>query len=259
VPVANEGVGAPEKYSEDRFFVYLRMSGDENHDLDRQVAALQANGHPLARIDLNDKYDLGQEFFRWEVAVAAAGVVLGINPFNQPDVQLAKDLAKKAMENNSRAKKKGPGLKGEVTVTDRPALQQALSAWLGSKKKRDYAVVQAYLNPSPENTAKLQSICVSIRDRLGVATTLGFGPRFLHSTGQLHKGGPNSALVLQIIDQPADNLPVPEMNYTFDALIQAQAAGDFTALKQRRCRVLRLNLGSDPADGLNLLAEAARS
>jgi transaldolase/glucose-6-phosphate isomerase len=259
VPVANEGVGAPEKYGEDRFFVYLRLSGDENHDLDRQVAALEANGHPLARIDLNDKYDLGQEFFRWEVAVAGAGAALGINPFNQPDVQLAKDLAKKAMEKNSRGKKNGPGLKGEVTVTDPPALEQALSAWLGSKKKRDYAVVQAYLNPSPENTAKLQAICASIRDRLGVATTLGFGPRFLHSTGQLHKGGPNSALVLQIIDQPADNLSVPETNYTFDALIHAQAAGDFAALKQRRRRVLRLNLGSDPADGLNQLAGAARA
>ncbi len=258
VPVANEGVGAPEKYSEDRFFVYLTLSGDENHDLDRQVAALEANGHPLARIDLNDKYDLGQEFFRWEVAVAAAAAVLGINPFNQPDVQLAKDLAKKAMEKNSRGKKNGAGLKGEVTVTDRPALEQALSAWLGSKKKRDYAVVQAYLDPSPENTAKLKAICAAIRDRLGVATTLGFGPRFLHSTGQLHKGGPNSVLVLQIVDQPADDLSVPETNYTFDALIQAQAAGDFAALKQRRRRALRVNLGNDTEGGLKNLAEVLR-
>jgi transaldolase/glucose-6-phosphate isomerase len=259
VPVANEGVGAPEKYSEDRFFVYLTLSGDENHDLDRQVAALEANGHPLARIDLNDKYDLGQEFFRWEVAVAAAGAVLGINPFNQPDVQLAKDLAKKAMEKNSRGKKNGAGLKGEVTVTDdQPALRQALSAWLGSKKKRDYAVVQAYLNPSPENTVKLQAICAAIRDRLGVATTLGFGPRFLHSTGQLHKGGPNSVLVLQVVDQPADDLSVPETNYTFDTLIQAQAAGDFAALKQRRRRALRVNLGNDTEGGLKNLAEVLR-
>ncbi|MDO8700766.1 MAG: bifunctional transaldolase/phosoglucose isomerase, partial [Deltaproteobacteria bacterium] len=259
VPVANVGVGAPEKYSEDRFFVYLTLSADENHDLDRQVAALEANGHPLARIDLNDKYDLGQEFFRWEVAAAGAGAVLGINPFNQPDVQLAKDLAKKAMEKKSGSKKSVADRKDEVAVTDRPALQQALSAWLGSKKKRDYAVVQAYLDPSPENTAKLKTICAAIRDRLGVATTLGFGPRFLHSTGQLHKGGPNSVLVLQVVDQPVDNLSVPETNYTFDALIQAQAAGDFAALKQRRRRVLRVNLGSDPADGLNQLAEAARA
>ena len=258
VPVANEGMGAPEKYGADRFFVYLRLSGDENHDLDRQVAALEANGHPLARIDLNDKNDLGQEFFRWEVAVAAAGAALGIHPFNQPDVQLAKDLAKKAMEKKSGGKENGAGRKGEVMVTDRQALEQALSAWLNGKKKRDYVVVQAYLDPSPENTAKLQAICVSIRDRLGAATTLGFGPRFLHSTGQLHKGGPNSALVLQVVDQPADNLVVPETNYAFDALIQAQALGDFAALKQRRRRALRVNLGNDTEGGLKNLAEVLR-
>jgi transaldolase/glucose-6-phosphate isomerase len=163
------------------------------------------------------------------------------------------------MEKNSRGKKNGAGLNGEVTATDRQAFEQALSAWLNSKKKRDYVVVQAYLDPSPENTTKLEAICAAIRDRLGVATTLGFGPRFLHSTGQLHKGGPNSALVLQIIDQTADNLPVPETNFTFDALIQAQALGDFAALKQRRRRVLRVNLGDDTEGGLERLAEAIRS
>lgn len=256
VPVAGEGVGAPEKYGPDRFFVYLRLNGDDNVDLDRQAAALEANGHPLASIDLSDKYDLGQEFFRWEFAVAAAGAVLGINPFNQPDVQLAKDLAKKAMEKKSGGKKSGAGRRDEVAIMDQEGFEQALAAWLGSKKKRDYAVVQAYLEPSPENTAKLQAICASLRERLGAATTLGFGPRFLHSTGQLHKGGPNSALVLQVVDQPADNLSVPETNYTFDALIEAQALGDFTALKQRRRRVLRINLGGDAASGLERLARA---
>ena len=119
--------------------------------------------------------------------------------------------------------------------------------------------MQAYINPSAENAAKLQTLCASIQQRLGVATTLGFGPRFLHSTGQLHKGGPNSVLVLQIVDQPTDNLAVPETNYTFDALIQAQALGDFTALKQRRRRVLRVDLGSDSAAGLNILAEALQA
>jgi transaldolase/glucose-6-phosphate isomerase len=258
VPVANEGVGAPEKYGADRFFVYLRLSGDENHDLDRQAAALEANGHPLARIDLSDKYDLGQEFFRWEVAVAAAGAALGINPFNQPDVQLAKDLSKKAMEKKSGGKKSGAGRKNEVSVMDQERFGLALSGWLNGKKKRDYVVVQAYLEPSPANAEKLQAIRASLRDRLGAATTLGFGPRFLHSTGQLHKGGANSALVLQIVDQPADHLSVPETNYTFDALIEAQALGDLTALKQRRRRVLRVNLGGDPAAGLDRLAEALR-
>ena len=253
VPVANENLAPPEKYGADRFFVYLRLESDSNHDLDRQVAALEANGHPVARIDLADKYDIGQEFFRWEFAVAAAGAVLGINPFNQPDVQLAKDLSKKAMSESGSA---GAKLKDEVAASDPAGLEKMVGAWLGKKKPRDYVVVQAYIAPSPENSAKLAALCAALQNRLGVATTLGFGPRFLHSTGQLHKGGPNSALVLQIVDQSADNLAVPETSYTFDALIQAQAIGDFTALKQRRRRALRVNLGADSAGGLERLAAA---
>jgi len=257
VPVANESSLPPDKYGSDRFFIYLRLEGDENHNFDRQVAALEANGHPVARIDLHDKHDLGQEFFCWEFAVAAAGSVLGINPFNQPDVQLAKDLAKKAMSGSGT--KNGVKLRDEVAVSDGAALREAVASWLAKKKSRDYVVVQAYVNPSAENSAQLRTICASLQERLGVATTLGFGPRFLHSTGQLHKGGANSVLVLQIVDRPADNLPVPETNYTFDALIQAQALGDFTALKQRRRRILRVNLGSDTAGGLKLLTDSLRA
>jgi transaldolase/glucose-6-phosphate isomerase len=257
VPVAGENLAAPENYGTDRFFVYLRLDGDENHSLDRHVAALEANGHPVARIDLKDKKDLGQEFFRWEFAVAAAGAAIGIHPFNQPDVQLAKDLAKKAMsESGGKGAAKS---KDSASVSDVDALRKAVESWLGKKKARDYVVVQAYVNPSEQNAAKLKELCASIQSRLGVATTLGFGPRFLHSTGQLHKGGPNSALVLQIVDQPADNLSVPETNYSFDALIKAQALGDFTALKQRRRRVLRVDLGGDTTQGLELLAGTVRA
>ena len=129
---------------------------------------------------------------------------------------------------------------------------------MGKKKARDYVAVQAYIQPAGENGAELQNICAALQERLGAATTLGFGPRFLHSTGQLHKGGSRSVLVLQIVDQPADNLAVPETNYTFDALIQAQALGDLAALKQRRRRVLRINLGSDTAGGLQRLLGALR-
>ena len=256
VPVANENLAAPEKYGDDRFFVYLRFAGDQNHDLDRQVAALEANGHPVARIDFSDKNDIGQEFFRWEFAVAAAGAAIGIHPFNQPDVQLAKDLAKKAMSESTG--KAGAKLKDEVAAADDEALRRAVSSWIGEKKARDYVAVQAYINPSADNSKELKSICAALQERLGAATTLGFGPRFLHSTGQLHKGGPNSVLVLQIVDQPADNLSVPETNYTFDALIQAQALGDFTALKQRRRRALRVNLGGDTAGGLKRLLDILR-
>ena len=257
VPVANESLIAPETYGADRFFVYLRLDDDENLSLDRQSAALEANGHPLARIELKNKYDLGQEFFRWEFAVAAAGAAIGIHPFNQPDVQLAKDLAKQAM--SEPGGKSASKQKETISVLNPDRLRKAVESWLAKEKPRDYVAVQAYVNPSADNAAKLQTLCAAIEQRLGLATTLGFGPRFLHSTGQLHKGGPNSVLVLQIIDQPTDNLSVPETNYTFDALIQAQALGDFTALKQRRRRVLRVDLGSDDAVGLPLLAEALQA
>ena len=257
VPVANESIGAPEKYSDDRSFVYLRLEGDENHTLDRQVAALQANAHPVVRIDLNDKTDLGQEFMRWEIAVAAAGAALEINPFNQPDVQLAKDLAKQAMQNRAGGRGGAKIRREEISTVDRETFQQGLASWVAKKKPRDYVSVQAYLNPSPEHAVKLEQICALLRDRLNAAVTLGFGPRFLHSTGQLHKGGPNTALVLQIVDQCNDNLRVPETDYTFDALIHSQALGDFAALKQRRRRALRVNLGEEAEAGLSLLTDIA--
>ena len=256
VPVANERLSAPAKYGNDRLFVYLRFAGDENHDLDREIAALEANGHPALRIDVNDKHDLGQEFFRWEFAVAAAGAALGIHPFNQPDVQLAKDLAKKAMENGARG---GARIKNEIAANDLNALQGALSAWLAKKKARDYVAVQAFFQPSPDNTQEVERLRAELQARLGAATSLGFGPRYLHSTGQLHKGGPNTVLVLQIVDQSTNNLAVPETNYTFDALIQAQSLGDYAALKQRRRRMLRVNLGRDTVTGLRAVIAALQA
>ncbi|HEX2385287.1 MAG TPA: bifunctional transaldolase/phosoglucose isomerase [Candidatus Binatia bacterium] len=255
-PVATEPVAAPEKYGADRFFVYLKMNGDDK-ELDAKVKALELAGHPIARIEIADKIDLGQEFFRWEVAVAAAGAAIGIHPFNQPDVQLAKDLAKEAMAKKDGGK--GAKLKDEISVASAPALREAVSSWLGKKKERDYLSVQAYLNPSERHTEALTALSAALRDRLRLAATFGYGPRFLHSTGQLHKGGPNSVLALQIIDEPAEDLPVPETDYTFGALIRAQALGDFTALKQRKRRVLRINLGADSESGLKRLLEMVRA
>jgi transaldolase/glucose-6-phosphate isomerase len=252
VPVADEPLASADKYGADRLFVYLRLDNDDNAELDRKVAGLESAGHPMIKIELADKIDLGQEFFRWEVAVAAAGSALGIHPFNQPDVQLAKDLAKQAM---GKTGGESAPVKEEAAAADPSALRQAVSAWLAKKKERDYLALQAYLSPTAEHTAALREICVSLRDRLRLATTLGYGPRFLHSTGQLHKGGPNSVLILQIVDEPAEDLPVPETDYTFGSLIRAQALGDFTALKQRKRRVLRVNLGSDVEGGLRQLAE----
>ncbi len=257
VPVAAEPPAAPEKYDGDRFFVYLRMDGDDK-DLDAKVKALEHAGHPVARIDVGRKVDIGQEFFRWEAAVAAAGAAIGIHPFNQPDVQLAKDLAKQAMAKKEGGEK-GAKPKEEVSVEGAAALRQAIAAWLGKKKERDYVSVQAYLNPSARNTEALTALSTALRDRMRLAATRGYGPRFLHSTGQLHKGGPNSILVLQLVDEPAEDLPVPETEYTFGALIRAQALGDFTALKQRRRRVLRINLGRDTESGLKQILDIVRA
>lgn len=255
VPVAGETPAPPEKYRADRLFVYLRLEGDDNGELDRHMGEVQGASLPLVRIDVEEKTDLGQEFFRWEIAVAAAGAALGIHPFNQPDVQLAKDLAKEAM--SAAGKKTGAKLKEEVAAAD-AALPQAIASWLSKAKPRDYVSVQAYLPPGPAHDSDLRAICAALRDRLRAAVTLGYGPRFLHSTGQLHKGGPNTVLVLQIVDEPADDLPVPETDYSFGALIRAQALGDFMALRQRRRRALRINLGSDRQGGLQRLAEALR-
>jgi len=255
VPVVDEPPASPEAYGTDRFFVHLHLEGDDNAELDRRVAALEAAGHPVARVHLTEKADLGQEFFRWEVAVAAAGAILGVHPFNQPDVELAKELARRAM---AQAAREQPEEAEAVPAENPKALTKALGAWLAGAQPRDYVAVQAYLPPTTETTGALQEIRLALRDRLRLATTLGYGPRFLHSTGQLHKGGPNTGLFLQLVDDPADDLPVPETNYTFGTLIRAQALGDYLALKQRGRRVLRVHLGSDGADGLKHLAAAIR-
>jgi transaldolase/glucose-6-phosphate isomerase len=178
--------------------------------------------------------------------------VLGINPFNQPDVQHAKELAKKAMSNSSQTQAGEEDL-GSLQEEDR--LSSALNEMLSSIRSGDYISIQAYLNPTTETWSALQQIRTNLRDRTKAATTLGFGPRFLHSTGQLHKGGPNTGVFLQIVDEPAEELPVPETNYSFAQLIQAQAAGDHQALKQRGRRVVRLQLGRDTAAGLRQLQE----
>jgi transaldolase / glucose-6-phosphate isomerase len=252
VPIADEPVGAPDAYDKDRFFAFLHIPG-ESKDLEARVAALEQAGHPVARIALQDKYDLGQEFFRWEMAVASAGAVIGIQPFNQPDVQLAKDLAKKAMEG-----KAGGQQAPEVPAAQRQQLQGALQEWLGRAQAGNYISLQAYLEPTSAFDAALEQLRVLLREKSRLATTSGYGPRFLHSTGQLHKGGPNTGLFLQLVDQPSADVAVPETNYTFGQLIRAQAQGDWQALTQRGRRVVRVQLGTNAQGGLAQLLEVAR-
>jgi transaldolase/glucose-6-phosphate isomerase len=251
VPIADEALGSVSDYRADRFFVHLRLAGEPEAENAARLAELEKAGHPVARVDVADKEDLGGIFFLWEAAVAAAGAVLGIHPFNQPDVQLAKELAKKAM-----AAKNAAHASSAVSADRKDELASALASWMDSARGGDYVAIQAYLAPDAERWEGLQSLRLALRKRMGSATTVGYGPRFLHSTGQLHKGGPNTGLFLQITDEPAARVPVPETDFTFNELIRAQAAGDGLAMRQRNRRVLSVNLGENAGERLSRLIEA---
>ncbi len=253
VPVDGETLLDPDSYSRDRVFVGISLAGDGDETIGARLDALSVAGHPVVHKVLESRNDLGAEMFLWELATAAAGAVLGINPFDQPDVQLAKSLAKEAMESKGDAD--GETSEIQVEKTDTNGLTDALAEW-ASVSPGDYLALQAYLAPSTENESKLQTIRSVLGERLTVASTLGFGPRFLHSTGQLHKGGTNNGLFLQFVDEPKQDLPVPETDFTFGELLAAQALGDFRALKQRGRRVLRINLGADAGLGLDMVREA---
>lgn len=258
VPVVDEPPAPAEHYGTDRGFVLITLEGDDSSDLRAAADAWATAGHPVIHIHLHERVDLGGEFFRWEVATAASGLVLGIHPFNQPDVQLAKDLAHQAMVSGPQAAPQASADEDGVAASQPEALAGALRRWMTLVRPGDYVGLQAYLAPSEEVTASLAALRLVLRDRLRVATTVGYGPRFLHSTGQLHKGGPDSGVFLQLVDDAADDLPVPETDYTFGALIRAQALGDFRALQQRGRRVVRVDLGRDPAAGLKRVLEAVR-
>jgi transaldolase / glucose-6-phosphate isomerase len=255
VPIVDEIIEDPWVYRKDRVFVHYILNSENSAELNAKIKALEEAGHPVIRLILNTKADLGQELFRWEMAVAVAGSILGINPFDQPDVQLAKELARQAMEQKTPK----PALKTEKSEVETIALDQtviaakAFESFIAGARLNDYIAVQAYLAPDDDTEAALQEFRLSLRDRLKLATTFGWGPRFLHSTGQLHKGGPNNCVFIQIVDEPQNDIHVPDTNYSFGSLIQAQALGDYKALKQRGRRVIRLNLGHDTAKGLELL------
>src|SRR3954468_16095661 len=253
VPVAGEPLGPPEAYGDDRFFAALLHQGDDVAEIDRRLVALEGAGHPVARFRLSDRYDLGAEMFRWEVATAAAGSVLGLNPFDQPDVQLAKTLANEAMKKAAAGKLKTGG--GAVAAGGK-GLDAAVAGWLEGVKAGDYLGIHAYLPPRPETTAALAGLQADLHAKTKLAVTLGYGPRFLHSTGQLHKGGTDRCRFLQIVDQPNEDLAVPETSYTFGTLIGAQAEGDRQALQQRGRTVLRIQLGHKDAEGLAALRQA---
>ncbi|MFC1628630.1 hypothetical protein ACFL3H_05900 [Gemmatimonadota bacterium] len=253
LPVADEPSGGPESYGRDRLFIFLTLAGEESSAYADLSSSLEEQGHPHVTIVLDEKEDLGREMFAWEVAVAAAGSVIGIHPFNQPDVQLAKDLARQAM--SGKAGDEALSLM-EFDTSDHEVLELAVYEWVRQASAGDYFTIQAWLAPSAEMTGRLQRLQLHLRDRRKLATTLGYGPRFMHSTGQIHKGGPNNAFVLQLVDEISEDIPVPDTDFTFGALIRAQSIGDYQALQQRGRRILRINLGYDSGKALTILERA---
>jgi transaldolase / glucose-6-phosphate isomerase len=257
VPVVDEPRTGPEHYGVDRLFVEIQEGESPDAALAAHTARLEAAGFPIVRVRMPGAIEIGEEFFRWEMAVASAGAIIGIDPFDQPDVEFAKDLARRAM---SAPASTGPGANvPTVSADDADALGTAARAWRDSAKPRDYIGIQAYLAPTPDTNAALSRLRAALLECTNVATTFGFGPRFLHSTGQLHKGGPNTGLFLQIVDRPNVDVPVPGTDYTFGTVIRAQSVGDYQALRQKGRRVLRVDLGADTQRGLERLGEALRA
>jgi transaldolase/glucose-6-phosphate isomerase len=253
VPIVEEAYGAAEIYGQDRVFVGIFLKEEPALELERHLIELEASGHPTIRIVLEEKLSLGMELFIWELATASAGAVLGIHPFNQPDVQLTKDLTRSAMEKGKKAKETAKSHYEGISLENEKACASAIKGLFSNTLPGDYVAFQAYLPPTSDIMLAMQSVRNAAFQHTRLPTTLGFGPRFLHSTGQLHKGGPNSVLAIQVVDEPEQNLPVPETGYTFASLIKAQSLGDYSALRQRERRVLRISLGKNPHDGLERL------
>jgi transaldolase/glucose-6-phosphate isomerase len=270
IAVDREPLAKPDVYGNDRVFVYLRSESSPDAEQDLQVAALEKAGQPVLRIAVVDRYDLGQEFFRWEIATAVAGSIIGINAFNQPDVEASKVETRKLTseyEESGSLPAESPifekdGIKLFTDSQNARALGKAdalsgyLRTHLGRIKAGDYFAVLAFIEMNDEHEKRLQQIRRAVRDAKRVATCLGFGPRFLHSTGQAYKGGPNSGVFLEITCEDAHDLPVPGRKYTFGVVKAAQARGDFQVLAERGRRALRVHLGKDVGAGLSALSRA---
>ena len=272
VPVESEYAGPPSSYGDDRLFVYTRLAGDENAEMDEKVSALEKAGQPVVRIEMSDKYDLGQEYYRWEIATAVASALLGVNSFDEPNVKESKDntnrlLAefkekgalpeeKPVLEENGLlifADEEMQSVLGKIRAAsgaDRTMLSY-ISAFLDQFEPGNYFALMAFVHATPQVDGVLQCMRAHLQSAYNAATTLGWGPRFLHSTGQLHKGGPNTGLFIQFTADDVTDVPIPGQQYSFSTLKQAQAMGDAGALRNWGRRLIRIHLGSDVEGGLN--------
>ncbi|MFC1915338.1 glucose-6-phosphate isomerase [Chloroflexota bacterium] len=232
IPVVGEPLADSAQYGEDRLFVCLRLKGDNNSAIDIAMEHIKSAGQPVASLELRDRYDLGAEFFRWEFASAVVGVILGINPFNQPNVQMAKDTTE--------------GVLQEYQCSGRlPTVESAssLNSLLAEARPENYLAIMAYIRQTTEVDEALTDLRRKVMEKYHIVTTAGYGPRLLHSTGQLHKGGPNSGLFLQITAEHQKDLPIPGKPYTFGVLADAQALGDLRTLQSLGRRITRVHLG----------------
>ena len=273
IPVDDEPLGEAHVYGNDRVFVYIRYADKAVPDQEAIVDALQSAGHPVVRIDCTSLMNLGQEFFRWEMATATAGSLLGVNAFDQPNVQESKEFTKFYLEEfkqNGRLPEESPVITdGDVrlftddanhqALEDASSLVQAVAAHLSRVGPGDYVAINAYLERTPAVHEALQRIRAVIRDTKRIATTLGYGPRFLHSTGQLHKGGPDSGVFLQVTADHGEDLDIPGEPYSFGTLVAAQALGDMKSLCTRNRRVIRIHLGCDVEDGVRQILKAVEA
>jgi glucose-6-phosphate isomerase/transaldolase/glucose-6-phosphate isomerase len=272
-PVDRESIAAPEFYGSDRIFAYIRYAATADKTLDAKVAAIEAAGHPVIHIEIADLYEIFGQFFTWEVATSVAGSVMGINPFNQPDVESAKIETRAltaAYEQTGKLAQREPVLvengiqlyatEAYAATLKASAPSKTLAGYLRTHLNQihpgDYFAALAFLPMFPEHEEAIQRIRHKVRDAKRVATCLGFGPRFLHSTGQDYKGGPNSGVFLQITADHAVDVPIPDQKLTFGVVIDAQAAGDLAVLESRGRRAVRVHMGADVAAGLTALAAA---
>ncbi len=269
LPVEGEDLGKPEVYSDDRVFVYLHSGNDETQTDERKLNALHKAGHPVIKIDLKNKLALGAEFLRWELATAAAGRIIDVNPFNEPNVaeskKNSKDLLNEWKEKGSFGENEPVVSQNDISIycntnTDWVPKGKTLSTFLNSftklAKSPDYLSMLAYFLQTPQRQKLLQQIRMKLRNNLKVATTLGYGPRYMHSTGQLHKGGPNKGVFIMFTYEAENDLPIPGKEYGFATLQRAQALGDFRSLNDKKRRVIRVNLGKNIEQALKKINES---